>query len=133
MYFAAVVSHYSSVILSFLQFFSVILGSEVQKIGHLNYKQYLCTGFQQLTAGASHFSNHQIIIKMAYVFLSSVCITLFLVLGALSLYGFLELMQAKFPLGWTCYQHVIVLVLLAVLCFIAAVLFGTQIPDCYVS
>ena len=70
---------------------------------------------------------------MAYVFLSSVCITLFLVLGALSLYGFLELMQAKFPLGWTCYQHVIVLVLLAVLCFIAAVLFGTQIPDCYVS
>ena len=96
---------------------------------------------------------------MVYVFLSSVCITLFLVLGGCALYGlqrasskallggadtvFLplsgersgvsKLMQAKFPLGWTCYQHVIVLVLLAVLCFIAAVLFGTQIPDCYVS
>ena len=94
---------------------------------------------------------------MAYVFLSSVCITLFLVLGGCALCGLQrasskallgggrfsrlsgersgvsKLMQAKFPLGWTCYQHVIVLVLLAVLCFIAAVLFGTQIPDCYVS
>ena len=68
---------------------------------------------------------------MIYTFLSSVFIALFLVLGALSLYGFLELMQAKFPLGWTCYQHVIVLALLAVLCLIAACLFGTQIPDYY--
>jgi len=69
---------------------------------------------------------------MIYLFLSSVFITLFLVLGALSLYGFLELMQARFPLGWTCYQHVIVLVIIAALSLIAAVLFGTQIPDSYV-
>ena len=69
---------------------------------------------------------------MIYIFLSSVFITLFLVLGALSLYGFLEQMQSHFPLGWTCFQHVIVLAVLAALCFIAAVVFGTQIPDCYV-
>ena len=69
---------------------------------------------------------------MIYIILSSVFITLFLVLGALSLYGFLELMQARFPLGWTCYQHVIVLAVIAALSLIAAVLFGTQIPDCYV-
>ena len=69
---------------------------------------------------------------MIYTFLSSVFITLFLVLGALSLYGFLEQMQSRFPLGWTCYQHVIVLAVLAALCFIAAVVFGTQIPECYV-
>jgi hypothetical protein len=68
---------------------------------------------------------------MVYIFFSSVFITLSLVLGALSLYGFLELMQSKFPLGWTCYQHVIVLAIVAVLCFIFACLFGTQIPDCY--
>ena len=70
---------------------------------------------------------------MVYVFFSSVFITLFLVLGALSLYGFLELMQAKYPLGWTCYQHVIFLALIATLCFIAAALFGTQIPNCYAT
>ena len=69
---------------------------------------------------------------MIYIILSSVFITLFLVLGALSLYGFLELMQARFPLGWTCYQHVIVLAVIAALSLIAAVLFGTQIPDSYV-
>ena len=68
---------------------------------------------------------------MIYIILSSAFITLFLVLGALSLYGFLELMQARFPLGWTCYQHVIVLAVIAALSLIAAVLFGTQIPDCY--
>lgn len=68
---------------------------------------------------------------MIYIIISSVFITLFLVLGALSLYGFLELMQARFPLGWTCYQHVIVLAVIAALSLIAAVLFGTQIPDCY--
>ena len=68
---------------------------------------------------------------MIYIFFSSVFITLFLVLGALSLYGFLELMQTRFPLNWTCYQHVIVLALLAVLCLIAAILCGSQIPDCY--
>jgi len=68
---------------------------------------------------------------MVYTFLSSVFITLFLVLGALSLYGFLELMQSKFPLGWTCYQHVIVLAIIAVVSLIFACLFGTQIPNCY--
>ncbi len=52
---------------------------------------------------------------MIYTFFSSVFITLTLVLGALSLY-----------------QHVIVLAIIATLSFIAAVLFGTQIPDCYV-
>ncbi len=52
---------------------------------------------------------------MVYLFLSSVFITLFLVLGAISLY-----------------QHVFVLAIIAVLCLIAAVLTGTQIPDCYV-
>ena len=69
---------------------------------------------------------------MIYVLLSGVFLTLFLVLGAFSLYGFLELMKSKFPLGWTCYQHVFVLAILAALCFIAAALFGSQIPDCYV-
>ena len=68
---------------------------------------------------------------MIYTFLSSVFITLFLVLGALSLYGFLDLAREKYPFTWTCYQHVIVLAVIAALCFIAAVLFGTQIPDCY--
>ena len=69
---------------------------------------------------------------MIYIFLSSVFITLFLVLGSLALYGFLEMMEARYPLGWTCYQHVIVLALAAVLCSILAVLFGLQIPSPYV-
>ena len=69
---------------------------------------------------------------MIYIFSASVFITLFLVLGALAIYGFIGLMQSHFPLGWTCYQHVIVLAIIAALSFIAAVLFGTQIPDCYV-
>lgn len=70
---------------------------------------------------------------MIYVFLSSVFITLFLVLGALSLYGFLDLSRAHYPFTWTCYQHVIVLAIIAALCFIFAALFGTQIPVCYAS
>ena len=70
---------------------------------------------------------------MCYIFISSVFITLFLVLGSLALYRFLELMQARFPLGWTCYQHVIILAIIAFLCFIAAIIFGTQIPDCYAT
>lgn len=69
---------------------------------------------------------------MFYVILSSVFITLFLVLGSLALYGFFELWLAKnFPLTWACYQHVIVLAILAVLSFIFAIIFGFQIPDCY--
>ena len=69
---------------------------------------------------------------MIYTFFTSVFITLFLLLGAWSFFGFVELMRLHYPLNWTCYQHVIVLALIATLCFIAACLFGTQIPDCYV-
>ena len=69
---------------------------------------------------------------MLYTLLSGVFLTLFLFLGAWSFFGFVELMKANFPINWTCYQHVIVLALIAALCFIAAFLFGTQIPDCYV-
>lgn len=69
---------------------------------------------------------------MFYTFLSSVFITLFLVVGTLALMGQLELMRKNMPLNWTCYQHVIVLAVLAALCFILAVIFGIQIPDCYV-
>ena len=70
---------------------------------------------------------------MAYVFLSCVCITLFLVTGAVALLQFTELMKLNRPLSWVFYQHVFVLTILAVLCFIAAALFGSQIPDCYVG
>ena len=66
---------------------------------------------------------------MLMTFLSSVFITLFLLLGACSFFGFLELMRGKYPLGWTCYQHVIVLGLFALLCFIIACIFGAQIPS----
>lgn len=69
---------------------------------------------------------------MIYTFLSSVFITLFLVVGTLALMGHLELMRKNMPLNWLCYQHVIVLALIAALCFILAVIFGIQIPDCYV-
>ena len=68
---------------------------------------------------------------MIYTFFSSVFITLTLVLGALSLYGYLDLSRAHYPFTWTCYQHVIVLAIIAALCLIAAVFFGLQIPDCY--
>ena len=70
---------------------------------------------------------------MCYIFISSVFITLFLVLGVIAVNGFLELSRAKYPLSWVCYQHVIILAILAVLCFIAAVIFGTQIPEPYAS
>ena len=69
---------------------------------------------------------------MIYVFFSAVLITLFIFCGAWSLLGFIELMQKHMPLTWLCYQHVIVLAALAVLFFIAAVICGTQIPECYV-
>ena len=68
---------------------------------------------------------------MFYVILSSVFITLFLVLGACSFFGFLELMRAKYPLGWACFQHVIVVAIIAIVFLILAVFFGFQIPDCY--
>ncbi len=69
---------------------------------------------------------------MVYLFLSSVFITLFLTLGTFAFYGYLLRMLRDLPLSWTCYQQVIVLAIIAVLCFIFACLFGTQIPDCYV-
>ena len=69
---------------------------------------------------------------MLYCILSGVFLTLFLVIGSFAFYGFLLRMLRDLPLSWTCYQQVIVLAIIAVLCFIAACLFGTQIPDCYV-
>ena len=69
---------------------------------------------------------------MLYCILSGVFLTLFLVIGSFAFYGFLLRMLRDYPLSWTCYQQVIVLAIVAVLCFIAACLFGTQIPDCYV-
>lgn len=68
---------------------------------------------------------------MVYLFLSSVFITLFLTLGTFAFYGYLLRMLRDLPLSWTCYQQVLVLAIVAVLCFIAACLFGTQIPNCY--
>ena len=68
---------------------------------------------------------------MVYTFLSSVFITLFLTLGTFAFYGYLLRMLRDLPLSWTCYQQVIVLAIVAVLCFIFACLFGTQIPNCY--
>ena len=69
---------------------------------------------------------------MLYTLLSGVFLTLFLVIGSFAFYGFLLRMLRDYPLSWTCYQQVIVLAIVAVLCFILACLFGTQIPDCYV-
>ena len=70
---------------------------------------------------------------MIYTFLSAVFITLFLVIGTLSIYGFYELWLVKhYPLKWACYQHVFVLMIVAVLSFILAVVFGLQIPQNYV-
>ena len=68
---------------------------------------------------------------MLYVFISSVFITLFLVVGTLVLMGLLELMRKSIPLNWLCAQHIIILAIIAVLCFIAAIIFGTQIPNPY--
>ena len=68
---------------------------------------------------------------MIYCILSGVFLTLFLLLGTWSFLGFLELKIRHFPLTWDCAQHVIVLTVITILCFIAAVLFGTQIPDYY--
>ena len=68
---------------------------------------------------------------MLYCILSSVFITFFLTLGTFAFYGYLLRMLRDLPLSWTCYQQVIVLAIVAVLCFILACLFGTQIPNCY--
>jgi len=69
---------------------------------------------------------------MLYCILSGVFLTLFLVIGSFAFYGFLLRMLRDLPLSWICYQQVIVLAIVAVLCFILACLLGTQIPDCYV-
>ena len=69
---------------------------------------------------------------MIYTFFSSILIALFLLVGTIALTGFLDLMRKSIPLNWLCGQHVIELAAIAVLCFILAVIFGTQIPDCYV-
>lgn len=68
---------------------------------------------------------------MLFPFLSGLFITLFLLLGAWAFYGFWDLKKLYYPLSWHNYQHVIVLAVIAVLCFILAVVFGTLIPDCY--
>ena len=68
---------------------------------------------------------------MLYTLLSGVFLTLFLTLGTFAFYGYLLRMLRDLPLSWTCYQQVIVLAIVAVLCFIFACLFGTQIPNCY--
>ena len=69
---------------------------------------------------------------MIYTFLSSVFITLFLVVGTLAFWQFIDRMVGNLPFGWTCYQHVIVLAIIAAVCFILACVFGSQIPACYV-
>ena len=68
---------------------------------------------------------------MIYTFLSSVFIALFLVVGTLALMGLLDLMRKNLPLNWFCCQHLIVLAIIAVLCFIIACIAGAQIPDSY--
>ena len=69
---------------------------------------------------------------MIYTFLSSVFITLFLTVGAIALNAFIQMWLIKnYPLKWACYQHVIVLAIIAAVCFILACCFGALIPDCY--
>ena len=68
---------------------------------------------------------------MLHIFLSSVFMTFFSLLAACSFFGFMELWRKNFPLTWACYQHVYVLASIAAFCFILAVIFGIQIPDCY--
>lgn len=68
---------------------------------------------------------------MIYTFFSSVFITLFLVTGTLALWHFIDKMRCSWPLSWTYYQHVVILAALAAICFIAACLFGAQIPGIY--
>ena len=68
---------------------------------------------------------------MIYTFFSSVFIALFIVVGSIALYGYLDLSRRNCPLGWTCYQHVIILAAIAALCFICACILGALIPECY--
>ena len=68
---------------------------------------------------------------MIYAFLSSVFIALFLVVGTLAFWQFIDRLVGSYPISWTAYQHAIVLAIIAALCFIGACVFGAQIPDCY--
>ncbi len=68
---------------------------------------------------------------MAYTFLSSVFITLFLVVSVLAFYHYLQICLLEF--SWKGYRHTIVMAVLSIICLILAVLFGTQIPDCYAN
>ena len=67
---------------------------------------------------------------MVYTFLSSVFITLFLVLGSFAFYHYLKICLIDF--SWATYRHIIVMAVIAILCFIIACISGSQIPDCYV-
>ena len=69
---------------------------------------------------------------MFYTFFTSVFIALFIVVGTIALYGYLDLSRRNFPFGWTCYQHEIVLAAIAALCFICACILGALIPAGYV-
>ena len=69
---------------------------------------------------------------MIYTFLSLVFITIAFLLGTWSFLGFLELWRLYYSLTWKNYKTVIILASIAALCFILAVIFGIQIPDCYV-
>lgn len=68
---------------------------------------------------------------MLYIFFTSVFIALFLVVGTVAFMLFLENCTKPLPFSWICYQHVVVLAIIAALCFICACVFGAQIPDCY--
>ena len=68
---------------------------------------------------------------MLYTFLSSVFITFFFLLAACSFFGFMELWRLYYSLTWKNYKTVIILASIAAFCFILAVIFGIQIPDCY--
>ena len=69
---------------------------------------------------------------MIYTFLSLVFITIAFLLGTWSFFGFLELWRLYYSLTWKNYKTVIILASIAAFCFILAVIFGIQIPDCYV-
>ena len=69
---------------------------------------------------------------MIYIFFSSVFITLFLVIGTLSLSKFMQRAQTLYSFVLRDFRPAFILALIAILCFIAACIFGHQIPDCYV-
>ena len=68
---------------------------------------------------------------MIYTILSLVFITIAFLLGTWSFFGFLERWRLYYSLTWKNYKTVIILASIAAFCFILAVIFGIQIPDCY--